>query len=122
MGYGMGFDAFDLFSTLFPIMFVVVFVIVIGTFVVVAVRSAAEWGRNNASPRLSSPATVVAKRQHHYSHNNGGGGTTYYATFEFESGDRMELRLPAREAGLLAEGDRGMLHFQGTRYLGFDRQ
>lgn len=96
MGYGMGFDTFDLFSTLFPIMFVVVFVIVIGTFVVVAVRSAAEWGRNNASPRLSSPATVVAKRQHHYSHNNGGGGTTYYATFEFESGDRMELRLPAR--------------------------
>lgn len=122
MGYDMGFDTFSLFSTLFPIMFMVVFVIVIGTFVVVAVKGVAEWGRNNASPRLSSQATVVAKREQHYSHNNGGGGTTYYATFEFESGDRMELRLPNRDAGLLAEGDRGMLHFQGTRFLGFDRQ
>ncbi len=122
MGYDMGFDTFSLFSTLFPIMFLVVFVIVIGTFVVVAVRSVAEWGRNNASPRLSSPATVVAKRERHYNHHNGGGGTTYYATFEFESGDRLELRLPDRDAGLLAEGDRGMLHFQGTRFLGFDRQ
>ena len=122
MGYDMGFDTFSLFSTLFPILFMVVFVIVIGTFVVVAVKNVAEWGRNNASPRLSSPATVVAKREHHYSHHNGGGGTTYYATFQFESGDRMELRLPDRDAGLLAEGDRGMLHFQGTRFLGFDRQ
>ena len=122
MEYDMGFDTFSLFSTLFPIMFMVVFVIVIGTFVVVAVKGVAEWSRNNASPRLSSPATVVAKREQHYSHHNGGGGTTYYATFQFESGDRMELRLPDREAGLLAEGDRGMLHFQGTRFLGFDRQ
>lgn len=122
MGYDMGFDAFSLFDTLFPILFLVVFAIVIGAFVLMAVSSVAEWSRNNASPRLSSPATVVAKREHHYSHHNGGGGTTYYATFQFESGDRLELRLPDREAGLLAEGDRGMLHFQGTRFLGFDRQ
>ena len=26
------------------------------------------------------------------------------------------------EYGLLAEGDRGKLTFQGTRYLGFERQ
>ena len=111
----MFFDPFSLMFSIFPL-------IVIVLFVVVLVRNLREWSRNNASPRLSSPATVVAKRQHHYSYNNGGGGTTYYATFEFESGDRLELRLPAREAGLLAEGDRGMLHFQGTRFLGFDRQ
>ena len=122
MGYDMGFGMFSLFDTLFPILFMVVFVIVIGVFVVTAVRSVAEWGRNNASPRLSSPATVVGKRERHYSHRNGGGGTTYYATFQFESGDRLELRLPDRDAGLLAEGDRGMLHFQGTRFLGFERQ
>ena len=35
--------------------------------------------------------------------------------------DRLELRLPWRDAGLSAEGDHGILHFQGTRYLGFDR-
>lgn len=109
---------FNLMEIFVPAMFV----LVVGLMVVMVIRNMAEWSRNNASPRLSSPATVVAKRQHHYSHNNGGGGTTYYATFEFESGDRMELRMSGREAGLLAEGDRGMLHFQGTRYLGFDRQ
>jgi hypothetical protein len=48
--------------------------------------------------------------------------TTYYATFEFNSGDRMELQLPAQEFGLLADGDRGILSFQGTRFIGFARQ
>lgn len=109
---------FNLMEIFVPAMFV----LVVGLMVVMVIRNVAEWSRNNASPRLSSPATVVAKRERHYNHRNGGGSTTYYATFEFESGDRLELRLPDRDAGLLAEGDRGMLHFQGTRFLGFDRQ
>ena len=41
--------------------------------------------------------------------------------FEFESGDRLELMVDGSEYGLLAEGDCGMLSFQGTRYLGFVR-
>lgn len=109
---------FNLMSILVPAMFV----LVVGLIVVTVIRNVGEWSRNNNAPRLSAAATVVAKRQHHYSHQNGGGGTTYYATFQFENGDRLELRLPGQEAGLLAEGDRGTLHFQGTRYLGFDRQ
>ena len=48
--------------------------------------------------------------------------TTYYATFQVESGDRMELRLSGAEYGMLAEGDRGRLTFQGTRYLSFERE
>ena len=47
---------------------------------------------------------------------------TAYATFQVESGDRMELSMTGTEYGLLAEGDRGKLTFQGTRYLGFERQ
>lgn len=47
--------------------------------------------------------------------------TVYYATFEVESGDRMEFGVPNKEYGLLVEGDRGRLTFQGTRYLGFER-
>lgn len=46
----------------------------------------------------------------------------YYVTFEVESGDRMELHVPGREYGQLAEGDKGKLSFQGTRYLGFERR
>ena len=107
------------FSTFGFDLFFLLFVIV---FVVVLVRNLREWSRNNAAPRLSVPATVVTKRRAH--HHNAGthtSSTTYYATFQFESGDRLELRLPWRDDGMIAEGDRGPLHFQGTRYLGFDR-
>lgn len=48
--------------------------------------------------------------------------TRHYATFQVESGDRMEFSITGREYGMLAEGDRGRLTFQGTRYLGFERQ
>ncbi len=34
----------------------------------------------------------------------------------------MELYLSGHEFGLLVEGDKGKLSFQGTRYLGFERQ
>ncbi len=50
------------------------------------------------------------------------GFTDYYLTFEVESGDRMEFEVEGEEYGLLAEGDRGILNFQGTRYLGFERK
>ena len=124
MGFGFGFD-------LFQIMFSLVFFLVIGMFVVMAVKGIREWNKNNHSPRLTVPATVVAKRTNvsHHHHNHGGTGmhhtthsTTYYVTFQAESGDRMELHVAGHEFGMLIEGDRGNLSFQGTRYLGFERQ
>ena len=48
--------------------------------------------------------------------------TSYYVTFQVESGDRMEFEASDMEYGMLAEGDRGMLTFQGTRYLNFRRE
>ena len=48
--------------------------------------------------------------------------TSYYATFQVESGDRIEFLVSDMEYGMLAEGDRGMLTFQGTRYLNFRRE
>ena len=124
MGFGFGFD-------LFQIMFSLVFFLVIGMFVVMAVKGIREWNKNNHSPRLTVPATVVAKRTNvsHHHHNHGGTGmhhtthsTTYYVTFQVESGARMELHVAGHEFGMLIEGDRGNLSFQGTRYLGFERQ
>lgn len=83
-----------------------------------------EWGKNNASPRLSVDALVVTKRFSTHTHhraNHVSHSRSYYVTFEVESGDRMELRVPGREYGMLAEGDFGVLSFQGTRYLSFAR-
>ena len=135
MGFGFndfGFSGFGTSFTIFQIMFTLVFVIVIGMFIVIAVKGISQWNKNNHSPRLTVPATIVAKRtnvSHHHHHNHGGTGmhhtthsTTYYVTFQVESGDRMELHVAGQEFGMLIEGDRGMLTFQGTRYLGFERK
>ena len=95
------------------------------------VRSISQFIKNENSPILTVPATVADMRRktHHHHHNHGGTGmhhttqsTTYYVTFQVESGDRMELHVAGYEFGMLIEGDRGMLTFQGTRYLGFERK
>jgi len=114
---------------LFGIMFTVVFLLVIGMFIVTAVKGIGQWSKNNNSPRLTVSATVVAKRTNVSRHRHGGvnehhhhhTSTWYYVTFQVESGDRMELSMTGQEYGLLIEGDRGNLTFQGTRYLGFER-
>ena len=128
-GFGMGFNqGMGMFNT-FGIMFTIVFVLVIGMFIVIAVKGIGQWNKNNHSPRLTVPATVVAKRTNVSHHRHGGvndhhhhhTSTSYYVTFQVESGDRMELHVAGTEYGLLIEGDSGNLTFQGTRYFGFDR-
>ncbi|MDQ0157523.1 DUF2500 domain-containing protein [Robertmurraya andreesenii] len=111
-----------------PIFIGIIFIIVIGTFLFALTNGLKEWRRNEQSPQLSVPAIVKTKRtnvsrhtHHHDSHHSHSTSTTYYATFEFESGDRLELKLTGAEYGQLAEGDYGILTFQGTRYLGFKR-
>jgi len=114
---------------LFGLMFTLVFLLVIGIFIATAVKGISQWNKNNHSPRLSVPATVVSKRADISRHHSGAGmhhhhhhtSTSYFVTFQVDSGDRMELHMTGQEFGLLLEGDRGTLHFQGTRYLGFDR-
>ncbi|MFR0779842.1 MAG: DUF2500 domain-containing protein [Zhenhengia sp.] len=60
----------------------------------------------------------------HNTHDNmhhSSSSTKYYVTFEFESGDRLELHVASNEYGYLVEGDMGKLTFQGTRYKNFER-
>jgi hypothetical protein len=123
MVYGFGF-------VLFRIMFALAFFLVIGMFLVFAVKGIAQWNQNNHSPRLTVPAVIVAKRTNVIRHHHGGAGghhhhhtsTSYYVTFQFGGGDRMELLVSGSEYGMLMEGDQGDLSFQGTRYLGFERK
>lgn len=122
MGFGFH-SGFGLVGIFVPI----IFIIVIAFFIVAAVKGIGQWSKNNNSPRLTVPATVVTKRtnvshhrsagEHHHHHTS----TTYYVTFQVESGDRMEFHVAGHEYGLLIEGAHGNLSFQGTRYLGFER-
>lgn len=126
------FDPFDsggFMFTLVPIIIGIGFIIVFGTIIVGIFGNIKQWKKNEQSPRLSVPAVVKTKRTnvsrhtHHHdnTHHTHNTSTSYYATFEFESGDRMELHMSGQEYGQLAEGDYGVLSFQGTRYLGFKR-
>ena len=122
MGIGFGFQ-------IYQIMFLIVFGIAMSSVLMTTIRSMKEWNKNNHSPRLTVPVIVVIKRTdvsrrrhrgangHHHHHTS----TTYYVTFEVESGDRMDLQLDGSEYGLMVEGDKGKLSFQGTRFLGFER-
>lgn len=116
---------FSFIETIFPLFFLIVFGIIIFRII----QGIGEWHSNNQQPILNVDAIIVSKRAHNSvsSHNHNGHmhdstDTTYYVTFEVQSGDRMELRVPAKEFGMLVEGDRGNLIFQGTRYHGFDRE
>ena len=120
LGFGFG---------IFGIIWVVMFLLVFGIILFTLITGIRQWNRNNHSPRLTVPATVVSKRTNvsHHHHNHGADhmghhtSTSYYVTFQVASGDRMELHMAGHEYGLLVEGDRGNLTFQGTRYLGFQR-
>jgi hypothetical protein len=123
-------DSVPILFTFIPFIVIAGFILVFILILVSAVKGLSQWNRNNHSPVLTVTAKIVTKRADvsHTNHNQAGSNvnytssyTSYYATFEVESGDRMELRLEASEYGLLAEGDTGRLTFQGTRYQGFER-
>ena len=114
-GFGV---TFSIMQVMVPVMFVLVF----GIIIVTMVRGVGEWNKNNQSPKLTVPVTVVAKRSDvHRGIETMHTFTSYYVTFQVESGDRMEFEVSDMEYGMLAEGDSGELTFQGTRYLNFQR-
>ena len=121
IGFG-GDPGFDVTFSIMRIMVPVIFVLVFGIIIVTMVRGVGEWNKNNQSPKLTVPVTVVAKRSDvHRGIETMHTFTSYYVTFQVESGDRMEFEVSDMEYGMLAEGDWGMLTFQGTRYLNFQR-
>lgn len=115
--------------TIFPVIVIIGLVVIFGIWIVSLFKSGRQWSKNNQSPILTVDASLVAKRisvlHNHMASDSApmtSTSTTYYVTFEVASGDRMELKISGREYGMLAEKDRGRLTFQGTRYLGFDRE
>ncbi len=114
---------------IFPIIFLLTFALVFGIIIFVFIRGASVWSRNNRSPRLTVDATAVAKRSSVSSHMHTTDSamahtthsTSYYVTFQVDSGDRMEFLLTGRDFGLIIEGDKGKLTFQGSRFISFER-
>ena len=121
IGFG-GDPGFGVTFSIMQVIMLLVFVLVLGSIIVTLIRGVGEWNKNNQSPKLTVPATVVAKRSDvHRGIETMHTFTGYYVTFQVESGDRIEFLVSGTEYGMLAEGDSGELTFQGTRYLNFQR-
>ena len=113
------YSPFPFMFRIFPILSLAIFGLVIGIFISTLIKSGNRRRENDRAPRLTADASVVAKRTHVWGDHS---HTDYYVTFQFESGDRLELEVPHDRFGYLAEGDMGRLTFQGTRFLEFNRK
>jgi hypothetical protein len=108
---------------LFIFAFGAVLLLIIGTILFAVFKGLSTWTSNNAAEVISTRVTVVSKR----TKVSGGVGdssasTNYYITFEFTDRNRTELSVRGKMFGLIAEGDCGILTFQGTRFHGFQRE
>ena len=131
-----GTDSFDIIFIIMAVLVAVIFVVVLVNmighrrlFKGILRRAMDRMDKDDHALRLTVPATVVSKRSNVTMHHHGGdtmhhqtANTSYYVTFQVQSGDRMELWVPAEEYGLLVEGDEGDLTFQGSRFLRFERR
>ena len=125
------FGGFGMMFTIVPVLFFIVFTFVFVIIIVNVVKGAKRWKLNSDSPVLTVEAKVVTKRSDvsYHRHGNmvnnnmdmGYSSTNYYITFEVQSGDRMEFNVQDTEYGMLTEGDKGSLTFQGTRYISYVR-
>lgn len=74
--------------------------------------------RNNRKPKLQVSATVVTKRT---SNHTKATDRHYFVTFQVESGDRIEFWVTSFQYSELKQDDCGILTFQGTRFIGFEK-
>lgn len=114
----------SLLFNIIPIIVITMFIVIFCIFIYQFVYAIKTKVKNDNSPLLKVPANVVDKRANTYHHNNSNmhsTSTNYYVTFEFESGDRLELRVNDNEFGYIVVGDYGDLEFQGTRFVSFIR-
>lgn len=115
---------FDFTGTVLPVFLA----LVVGIIAVSAGRGLLQWSRNNNALLQSIPARIVSKRtevrqqQSQEDSLSSRTSTTYYLTYEAEDGMRREFKVEGQEYGMSAEGDQGILTYQGTRYHGFQRR
>ncbi|WP_426350574.1 DUF2500 domain-containing protein [Alloiococcus sp. CFN-8] len=120
----------DFMFSVLPAFIMIFSIVVFGIIIFNVTKGIMQWNTNNKSPLATAEVKVSSKRgevtHHHHHHGNEAGvhhtsSTYYYVTFELISGERIELEVNGKEYGMISEGDRGILTYQGTRYKGFQR-
>jgi hypothetical protein len=118
---------FEFMSIFGPIFFITIFIAIFIIIIIIIYSGLKIWRYNNLQPVLDVDVKVITKRTKlsdgiaNFDGYRSSCDTNYYITFEVESGSRMEFMVCGDEYGMLIEGDIGKLTFQGTRYIGFER-
>ena len=108
------------------------FAAVFGLIIYKIVNHVSEEAKNSKAPVLTVEAKVVSKRtsvsgtggsmQMNGMYSSGTTSTSYYVTFQAPDGSRLELKVPGKKYGMLAEGDTGLLTYQRKRFVGYKRR
>ena len=110
----------------FPLLsFIIMAIIVFGVIFFTMIK---QWNKNRYSPKLVVNAKVVEKRIKISKFLNQGGEIprdeefeSCYVIFQLDNGEQIELWVKRSIYLKLSKGDRGKLSFQGTKYLGFEK-
>lgn len=112
---------------------VIVCLLTIGILFIVAVLSMVNGLKEKRSAnnsRITIKAKIVGKRTSLYSaikrseeviYNNSAEDSCYYITFQLEDGRREELRVPAKDYGIIMVGENGLLVTEETRFIEFKK-
>ncbi len=120
---GGSFELIQNLSSIFMVVFLIFFVLIFSMVIYTFIKNARKAASIRKAPRIKVPAVVVSKRSAVRRNNNSSMNLmSYFVTFEFESGDRLELSSEGEDFGLLSEGDRGIVTFQGTLLISFERE
>lgn len=105
---------FDVMFTIIPMFILFIFAVILG----LITKQGLSYAKDRQKPVIPVRAKILAKRTHVWGDNS---STNYFATFELENGERMEMQVPDNRIGYMVEGDQGTLSFQGNLFVSFEK-
>ena len=109
---------FEIIVMLFPLAFLAGFGLAVAGLVIHQVNRGKIKVSYSGAPRLTVDAKVISKRTQSNKNNT---KTQFYATFQFESGDQLEMQLTYDQFAALVEGNVGKLTLKGMKFIEFQR-
>lgn len=99
--------------------YVLIILFVVTAFLLIMLYILFHPNRNDSQPILWDSAVVKEK---HTQLENSPSFTCHNVTFELKNGNLKEFQVNLSNFDMLTKGDCGRLNFQGTRFLGFERE
>ena len=117
-----------MFDSGFDLLFMICWIFIAVCIVFVIATRVQAWSRNNSLPVNEAAAVVTHRRTQKFINlvnaNIYGHNTTshsYYITFLTKDGKQIEFKVTNKDYHSTAEGEKGILTFQGTRYISFQK-